>query len=148
MDDAITRSVTLDTDAEAAWALVTRAEDLESWLGAEVVLDPTPGAPGSVIDHDGTRRRLVIDDVDEGRRITWRWWEDGGDTAGAPSQVEITLTPSAGGTLVTVVEQPVPAAPGARAMARAFATAGAAAQAWSGRLLQLESLLLLATVPG
>jgi uncharacterized protein YndB with AHSA1/START domain len=145
MDDAITRSVTLDTDAAAAWALLTRPEDLAGWLGTDVVLDPTPGAAGAVTDHDGTRRRLVVDEVDEGRRITWRWWNDD-DAAG--SQVELTVTPGTDGTLVTVIERPMPAPAGPQAMARAHASAAVVADAWGGRLLQLETLLLLAAVTG
>lgn len=139
----ISRSVTLPTDADEAWDLVTRPDDLAGWLGAEVELDPTPGGAGTVTDHDGTRRRLVVDEVEPGRRIAWRWWsDDEGDGAG--SRVEITVAPAGGGALVTVVERPLPTAPTMRSLARAQASAMAAAGAWSDRFLRLELLLLLA----
>lgn len=138
--ESIERRVTLPTDLEEAWDLLTRPEDLEGWLGAEVELDPTPGAAGLVVDHDGTRRRLVVDEVAAGERLRWRWWVDG-DEAGA-SEVEVSLTPVLDGTVVTVVERPL-APIGPRADASA-ATAGAAA--WSHRLLHLEALLLVAAV--
>lgn len=64
------------------------------WLGAEVVLDPTPGGVGEVVDDDG--------DV---------------------SRVQITLVPVEGGTRVHVVEELAPEpALGLRAEARAGAT--------------------------
>jgi uncharacterized protein YndB with AHSA1/START domain len=134
--DTVERQVTLPTDLGAAWALVTRPDDLAAWLGAEVDLDPTPGATGQVVDHDGTRRRLVVEEVDEARRLTWRWWDD----EGAASVVELTLSPADDGTRLTVVERPLP--PPDRTAARA--SAAPAAEAWSFRLLHLEALLLVA----
>lgn len=129
---AIERQVTLPADLEEAWELVTRPEDLAAWLGAEVHLDPTVGASGAVIDHDGTGRRLVVEEVEAGRRLAWRWWRD--DAPEEPSRVEITLLPSDGGTTVRVVEE-LAAGPVARARA---------GEAWSHRLLHLEALLLVA----
>lgn len=144
----ITRSVTLPTDTDEAWDLLTRPDDLAGWLGTEVDLDPTPGAAGTVTDHDGTRRHLVVDEVEAGRRIAWRWWtDDEGDGAG--SRVEITLTPDDGGALVTVIERPLPAVwSSMRSMAKAQAAAMAVADAWSDRILRLELLLLLAPARG
>lgn len=134
--DTVERHVTLPTDLLEAWELVTRPEDLAAWLGAEVALDPTPGASGEVVDHDGTRRRLVVDEVDRGRRLSWRWWAEDDDAS--PSRVEITLLPGPDGTEVRVVEELL-AVPEQRAQAQA-----AAGEAWSHRLLHLEALLLVA----
>ena len=133
MDAAIERRLTLPVDLEEAWRLVTRAEDLRGWLGAEVDLDPTPGGRGRVVDHDGTDRCVLVESVDEGRRISWTWWSD--DTPGDASRVEISLLPATGGTTVRVVEELVGAAPVARARH---------GEAWSHRLLHLEALLLVA----
>jgi uncharacterized protein YndB with AHSA1/START domain len=132
--ETVERHVTLPAEPEEAWALLTRPEDLAAWLGREVALDPTPGAQGLVVDHDGTRRRLVVDAVEADRRLAWRWWPDEDDAA--PSRVEITLTPTDHGTEVRVVEQLLPA-PGRVASARA-------SEAWSHRLLHLEALFLVA----
>ena len=77
--ETVERHVTLPADLDEAWELLTDPDDLAGWLGREVVLDPTPGATGSVVDHDGTRRRLVVDEVDAGRRLAWRWWTEGDD---------------------------------------------------------------------
>lgn len=133
--EIVERHVTLPTDRESAWALLTEPDDLAGWLGADVELDPTPGAAGRVVDHDGTHRSLVVDEVTDGHRLSWRWWDDDG----AASQVEVTLTPGDAGTLVTVVERPLPSP----ALAPR-ASASAAGEAWSHRLLHLEALLLVA----
>ncbi len=133
--DAVERHVTLPTDLEAAWDLLTRPADLAGWLGAEVELDPVPGAAGVVVDPDGTRRRLVIDEAEAGRRLRWHWGVEGEDgLIGAASEVEITLAPTPEGTRLTVVERPLEGT-------RVEASAG---EAWSHRLLHLEALLLVA----
>lgn len=138
--DAVERHVTLPTDLDEAWALLTRPEDLAAWLGVDGVLDPTPGAVGQVVDPDGTRRRLVVDEVDEGHRLTWHWWpDDVGDGRGTASRVEITLVPTDGGTRVHVVEERLPQPSGG-----STASPMRAAEAWSHRLLHLEALLLVA----
>ena len=127
----VERHVILPTDLGTAWDLLTRPEELDGWLGSDVILDPTPGAPGLVVDHDGTRRHLVVESVETGRRLAWRWWTD--DEAEA-SRVEITVAPSTDGTLVSVVEEALDSP----------SAALAGADAWSHRLLHLESLLLVA----
>lgn len=135
--DAVERHVTLPTDLDQAWELLTRPDDQSGWLGAEVDLEPTPGHEGLVVDHDGTRRRLVVEQVDAERRLTWRWWVDGDDEAEA-SEVAITLAPTRDGTLLTVTERPLATGP------QASAATGRPAAAWSHRLLHLEALLLVA----
>jgi uncharacterized protein YndB with AHSA1/START domain len=144
--ETVERAVTLPTDLADAWDLLTCPEDQSGWLGAEVDLEPRPGAAGVVVDHDGTRRRLVVDRVDDQRSLTWRWWVDG-DEASA-SEVQVRLAPTLDGTLVTVTERQLAPA-GARASASASAPAQAAARAggaWTLRLLHLEAILLFATV--
>lgn len=131
--DPIRRQVTLPVDTDDAWALLTHADELARWLGAEVELEPTPGGGGRVVDHDGTERRLVVETAEAGERIAWRWWSD--DAPEDVSRVEIRLTPTTGGTTVQVMEELVGATPVARA---------SAGEAWAHRLLHLEALLLVA----
>lgn len=143
---AVERAVTLDADPTEAWELLTRPDDLAGWLGADVELEPVPGATGVVVDHDGTRRRLVIDEVEHESRISWRWWVDGDDHAA--SSVEITLSPVTDGTRIAVVERPLPGVASVTACASTHpvaATLGARA-AWAHRLLHLELLLLTASL--
>ncbi|HEY9556753.1 MAG TPA: hypothetical protein VIR58_08460, partial [Acidimicrobiales bacterium] len=74
--DRIERSVTLPTGTEEAWDLLTRPDDLGQWLGGEVSFDAVPGSIGELVETDGGRRRVAVDDVELGARITWRWWHD------------------------------------------------------------------------
>ncbi len=130
------RDLVLPTDAEGAWELLTRPEDLAGWLG-EVTFEASPGSTGTLVEHDGTRRRVLVDAVQAGQRLSWWWWDDDGGE-GEPTHVEVTLAPAAGGTRLRVVEQPLPGAPAVRARAHQ------ASEAWSHRLLHLEALLLVA----
>lgn len=133
--DAIERRVTLPASVEEVWDLLTDPAELATWLGNEVELDAVPGAPGTVVERDGTRRSLRVDEVDTGHRLAWHWWPQD-DPCGAPSRVEITLEPSRDGTIVRVVEHLAASATPAE---RSVAT-----EAWSHRLLHLEALLLVA----
>lgn len=136
--EQIEREVTLPASTEEAWDLISRPDELSGWLGDEVVLSPTPGAVGVVVEHDGTRRHLVVEEAEVGRRLTWRWWSEGDDPDTDASRVEITLAPTSGGTLLHVVERPSGPVAGLRAQA---------ADAWSHRLLHLEMLVLAAWLP-
>jgi len=127
--ETIERRVTLPTDLAEAWDLLTDPDLLAGWLGAEVDLTPVVGTGGTVIDHDGQRRHLVVEEVVDGERLVWRWWGEADDA----STVEISLTPAVDGTVVRVTEAAT--TPVARAEA---------GEAWSHRLLHLEALLLVA----
>lgn len=143
--DHIERTVTLPTDTAEAWELLTDPHELAAWLGDDVVLDPSPGAAGRVVERDGTRRSLLVEYVDEPRHLAWRWWPEGDDPTRG-SRVDITLTPTGDGTVVRVVERRLDALPDPKLSATA--SARPAGDAWSLRLLHLERLLLVAAAPG
>jgi uncharacterized protein YndB with AHSA1/START domain len=138
--ETVERQVTLPASPEEVWDLLTRPEELATWLGDDVVLDPTPGAAGRVLERDGQEHHLTVEEVDEAARLSWRWWTPGdhGQQTDA-SRVVITLTPSPSGTVLRVVEE----LPRPVATARA-SSAPRAEEAWSHRLLHLEALLLVA----
>ncbi len=129
--DHVLHDVVLDADAELVWELLTRPDDQAAWLGAEVELDATPGARGRVVDHDGTVRHLVVEEVEAGALLRWRWSIDGDDAL--TSQVEIRIDGGPDGTHLRVVETPLPGPTAVRASA-----------AWASRLVDLEVLLLFA----
>jgi uncharacterized protein YndB with AHSA1/START domain len=135
--ESVERHVTLPADIAEVWALLTSPDHLAAWLGDEVVLEPTPGTMGRVVERDGTERSLVVDEVQEGHRLAWRWWVEAGTDARDVSRVELTLSPTTDGTIVRVVEHRLPHATASVAQARA-------GEAWSHRLLHLEALLLVA----
>ena len=146
----VQRDVELDLDPELVWELVSTAEELETWLGVEVELEPVEGSTGRVVEEDGTERRLVVEEVEEGHRLAWRWWpvtdedldddddDEGDDGAADASRVEITVVPSGGGTRVEVVEAPVAPLPRVTGVSAAHTVSACAAERWTGRLLGLE----------
>lgn len=137
----VTRSVTLPADLDTAWELLTDPAELATWLG-DADLRPEPGAAGHLVEEDGTRRRVVVDEVEEGRRLVWLWGEEDADgQVGAVSRVELVLAPEEDGTTrLVVTEEPAePLSPQASAAHRARA-----GEAWSFRLLHLEALRLVA----
>ena len=102
MSDVIQRSAYLPATPKEVWAHVTSPE----WLGEDGELDPRPGGEGRV-DEGGVSRFLVVEEVDEPRRLVYRW----ASFADEPTRVEIDLTPSEGGTRVTVIESLLHATP-------------------------------------
>lgn len=100
---AVRREIELEAPADAVWDRLASPEGLARWLGDEVALDAVrPGATGVVVE-DGVRRPVEIEEVDDGRRLAYRW----NDPERGPSLVELTLTPEGEQrTRLVVVELP------------------------------------------
>lgn len=128
--DHVERTVVLDASPEDVWRAVSDEAELAEWFGGDVALDATPGGSGRFDEPGQATRHAVVEEVDEGRRLVWRWWTDDG---AAPSRVELTVERVAGGTRLTVVEAPVAPAASAGGGVRS-----ARAAAWERRLLALE----------
>jgi uncharacterized protein YndB with AHSA1/START domain len=114
MHEPIRRQVTLDAPVEAVWDAVTTPDRLEAWFGAEVELDPRPGAPVLVRWPDGSTNRGLVETVDPPRRFVFRWRSLAGAgiglQVGEPTRVEFTLQPLEDGarTLITITETDAP----------------------------------------
>lgn len=100
----VERSVELPAEPDEVWEALTDDELLAEWLGDGASLDPTPGGGVSVSEDDGVRRG-VVEEVDEGRRLSFTWWPDG--DPGAASRVSFDLVTVPAGTRVLVVERPL-----------------------------------------
>lgn len=108
---SITRSIRIDAGSDAVWDAVGETGGLGDWLGARVDVEVAPGSAGTVVDHDGASRRLVVTEVDEGRRVGFVWWDEARpDDA---SRVVITVDDDGEGSRVTVTETVDPVAVGA-----------------------------------
>jgi uncharacterized protein YndB with AHSA1/START domain len=109
---------TIEAPARDVWRFMVDPAALSAWFGADAWLEPEPDAAVRFRFADGSVRRGVVEDVEPGRRLSWRWREQRGtgfgSTIGEPSTVTIELEPSAGGTLVRITETPVAARPEAR----------------------------------
>jgi uncharacterized protein YndB with AHSA1/START domain len=100
----VRREIVLPVDRERAWALLTEEAELREWLADEVDLEPEPGAPLRVAWAGGEAREGVVEEVEEERRLRFRWDDD---ATGVPSRVEWTLDDAPGGTRVVVEERPL-----------------------------------------
>jgi len=129
----VRREIVLPVERERAWALLTEPGELREWLADEVDLEPEEGAPLRVTWATGESREGVVEEVEESRRLRFRWDDD---STGVPSRVEWTLDDAPGGTRVVVEERPLvplevagiplhwrPRATGTLALARAAALA-------------------------
>src|SRR5215208_7357012 len=86
---AVTREIVLPVERERAWELLTEPAELEEWLADEVELEPEEGAPvRAVWTASGEEREGVVEEVEDGRRLRFRWDDD---ATGIPSRVEWTL---------------------------------------------------------
>jgi uncharacterized protein YndB with AHSA1/START domain len=127
MTESVTREVVLPAEVDEVWKAITDPERLGDWFGADVELDLHPGGRAVFHGDDGAVRRGVVEEVDPGHKLSYRWWPyDSGDAnPGAPKQtrVELTIEAVPSGTRLLVVEAPL-----FSASASASVSAG-----WGGR---------------
>lgn len=101
-----TKTAILPVTPDEAFALITQPERLRRWQTVTARVDLRAGgeyrwtvAPGHVAS--GTYR-----EVDPGRRVVFGWgWEGSPDLVPDASTVTITVEPTDGGTLVTLVHE-------------------------------------------
>ena len=129
----VEREITIPASPGDVWPAVTHSDELSTWFGADVELDARPGGRGVFRWPDGTERQAVVEDVEAGRRLSFRWLPfqrtPEGEAVTVPStRVEITLDAVPEGTRVRVVEQPAFSLP-TTMQARAAATALASIEA-------------------
>jgi uncharacterized protein YndB with AHSA1/START domain len=109
---AIQREVIFEAPLEEVWQALTRPERLREWFANDVELDVRPGGAGVFRWDDGSLRHAVVEDVEEERRLAFRW----SDEDGSESRVELALEEAADGTRLTVTETAT-AGPQANALA-------------------------------
>jgi uncharacterized protein YndB with AHSA1/START domain len=122
------RAVTVPAAVETVWEAITEPGAMEDWFGALVEWELRPGGKAHFRHMAGedADREGVVDDVEPGRRLRFRWWPADGD--GDVSEVAYELEADDGGTVLTVTERRVPAVPADGADAaclRAVSDAGA-----------------------
>jgi uncharacterized protein YndB with AHSA1/START domain len=125
----VTREVEVEAGTDEVWSALAEPELRALWLD----------------DDDARSRELRLDEVDDGRRLVWTWWQP--DDEAAASTVEIVLAPTAGGTRVTVTETlAATRVDVAEASVRPGAATLRAGDLWSYRVLGLELLFVAAGV--
>jgi len=131
--ETVEREITIPATPGDVWPALISADELSTWFGADVELDARPGGRGVFRWPDGTERQAVVEDVESGRRLAFRWLPfqrtPEGEAVSVPStRVEITLETVPEGTRVRVVEQPA-FSPPMTMQARGATTALAAIEA-------------------
>jgi uncharacterized protein YndB with AHSA1/START domain len=103
-DDVVRREIVLPGTPDRVWALVADPSELATWLADELWIDAlVPGEEGLLREGD-TIRRVVVDEVEPGRRLALRW---SALPNGEERLVELTLHPEdEQRTRLVVVELP------------------------------------------
>ena len=100
--EEISREVFIDAPSEDVWNAVTQADQLGAWFGADVDGEIAEGELVHFVSPDGTDRRAVIERVDEGRELTFRYLPTDEEP---PSRVNIDIEPLGDGSVVRVTER-------------------------------------------
>jgi len=100
----VRREIVIPVERERAWELLTEPAELSEWLADDVELIAEEGAALRVEWANGDAREGVVEEVEELRRLRFRWDDD---ATGIPSRVEWTLEDAPGGTRVLVEERPL-----------------------------------------
>nr|CAA9314053.1 MAG: Transcriptional regulator, ArsR family [uncultured Nocardioidaceae bacterium] len=106
----IERDIFVDASPEIVFEVVSSPDHLKQWWPDDARYEPTPGSAGEIVfgdcDAGGTVVAFTVIDVRPPRTFSFRWTHPGGEVAGEGNSLLVTfaLTPSGGGTLLTMTE--------------------------------------------
>ena len=107
MEDSIVREITVAAPVERVWEVLTRAEYVGRWFGAEKAeIDLRPGGSFVMVWAEHGTGYARVERVDEPALFSFRWSiePEVEPVPGEETLVEFTLTPEADGTRLKVVE--------------------------------------------
>lgn len=102
-DISVERSMVVDAAPDIVWEHVVDGTLASEWMGSPMTIDPRVGG-GIGFAPDGVDFIGTVEELEQGRSITWSWRHPERD----PSQVIITVVPEGDGSMVTVVERLLP----------------------------------------
>ncbi len=101
----VVRRIEIELGPDRVWEVVTGS--LGDWLGGDIEIELRPGGK---IHFRSTQQRVgVIEELEPGRRLTWRWWEEGDDDGSTDTVVELAIAESDWGSVLTITETRSPA---------------------------------------
>lgn len=107
----VTRDVVIPAPRGEVWRAMTSLELLSAWLGEVFELEPRVGGAVIVRQPDGSLRRGLVERVEPGRELVFRWRRILGAgpslEVGEPTRVAFSLEDDHRGTRLTVTEEPV-----------------------------------------
>jgi uncharacterized protein YndB with AHSA1/START domain len=93
------------------WRAMTSLDLLSAWLGEVLELEPRVGGAVIVRQSDGSLRRGLVERVEPGRELVFRWRRLLGTGSslevGEPTRVAFSLEDEGTGTRLMVSEEPV-----------------------------------------
>jgi uncharacterized protein YndB with AHSA1/START domain len=103
----VEKTVIYPVGRDEVWAALSQPEELSRWFGMEV-LRLELWAAGRIVfrGEDGEQRRALIETVEAPERLAFRWLPVPGHGPQPATRVELVLEDVAGGTALTVVEEP------------------------------------------
>jgi uncharacterized protein YndB with AHSA1/START domain len=107
VEDSIVRETVVAAPVDRVWEVLTRAEYLPRWFGAEKAeIDLRPGGALTMTWTEHGTGLARVERVEEPTLFSFHWALEAGDqpVPGAQTLVEFTLTSEAGGTRLRVVE--------------------------------------------
>lgn len=109
MAEPFRTSIEIAAPPDKIYPYLTQPEAVLRWIGDHAVLDPRPGGEFT-LDINGVPVRGSYLEVDPPHRLVISWGHAGSDTLPpGSSTVEITLTPTSGGTRVDLEHRDLPA---------------------------------------
>lgn len=134
--DQIERTVEVAHPVQQVWAALTTIEGLGGWFGTCAEVDLRPGGR-AIVWWDKQPTTLWIQVVEPPHRFAYTWAIEGlAPDDPRRTHVEFTLTPTAGGTCLHVVESGFAQLPPSLSEARKLNTIG-----WSTELTELTEYL-------
>jgi uncharacterized protein YndB with AHSA1/START domain len=101
----VVRRIEIELGPDRVWEIVTGA--LGDWLGGDIEIDLRPS--GKIDFRARQRREGVVEEFEPGRRLTWRWWEEGDEDGATDTVVELAIAETDLGSVLTITETRSPA---------------------------------------
>jgi uncharacterized protein YndB with AHSA1/START domain len=110
--DDVTKTLELSADPADVWRAITDPAALGSWFPDRVEIEgSTPGSRGWFVWEDHGRYAFELVEIEEGRRLVWRWAQDADkelDRTGTTVVEWVLEARPGGGTLLRLRESGFP----------------------------------------